>query len=62
MRGVPIYKVSKLLGHSKIQMTMRYAHLAPEGLEESVAVLDGSGGFESGANVLQPRSTVPASA
>jgi integrase len=62
MRGVPIYNVSKLLGHSKIQMTMRYAHLAPEGLEESVAVLDGSGGFESGANVLQPRSTVPASA
>jgi integrase len=40
MGGVPIYNVSKLLGHSKIQMTMRYAHLAPEGLEDSVAVLD----------------------
>lgn len=40
MRGVPIFDVSKLLGHTRIEMTMRYAHLAPEGLEASVALLD----------------------
>jgi integrase len=39
-RGVPIAHVSKLLGHAKIQMTMRYAHLAPEGLDNAVSVLD----------------------
>ena len=60
MRGVPIYNVSKLLGHSKIQMTMRYAHLAPEGLEESVAVLDQLGG-ERSSNVIQPRAAIASS-
>ncbi len=28
--GIPLNLVSKLLGHSNIQMTMRYSHLAPE--------------------------------
>ena len=40
MKGAPLAHVSKLLGHSKIQMTMRYAHLAPQGLDDAVAVLD----------------------
>jgi integrase len=40
MKGVPIAHVSKLLGHRKIQITMRYAHLAPEGLDDAVGVLD----------------------
>jgi site-specific recombinase XerD len=35
MRGVPILDVSKLMGHKTIQMTMRYAHLAPEHLAEA---------------------------
>jgi integrase len=39
-RGVPLLEVSKLLGHSSIQMTMRYAHLAPDQLESAVAKLD----------------------
>ncbi len=30
MRGVPLEAVQELRGHSTIQMTMRYAHLAPE--------------------------------
>lgn len=30
MQGTPLYYVSKLLGHSSIQMTERYAHLAPD--------------------------------
>ena len=39
-RGVPIQTVSKLLNHSTIQMTMRYAHLAPSNLSNAIAVLD----------------------
>jgi integrase len=39
-RGVALLEVSKLLGHSSIQQTMRYAHLAPDQLESAVAVLD----------------------
>jgi len=31
-RGVDLYKVKELRGHEDIKMTMRYAHLAPEGL------------------------------
>lgn len=28
--GVPLIEVARQLGHSRIQMTMRYAHLAPD--------------------------------
>jgi integrase len=38
--NVPILTVGKLLGHKSITMTMRYAHLAIEGLDEAVANLD----------------------
>lgn len=31
--GVPLFHVSKLLGHSSLQTTMRYAHLAPDAHE-----------------------------
>jgi hypothetical protein len=30
MAGVDIRTVAELMGHSSIQMTMRYAHLAPQ--------------------------------
>ncbi len=30
MAGVPLYTVQKILGHSTIAMTERYAHLAPK--------------------------------
>lgn len=37
--GVPLDRVSKLLGHKSLSMTMRYAHLAPSQLHEDVALL-----------------------
>ncbi len=33
MNGVPVPVVSRLLGHSNVQMTMRYAHLADRDIE-----------------------------
>ena len=40
MRGASIKAVQELLGHSSIQMTMRYAHLAPEVARDAVNLLD----------------------
>lgn len=40
MAGVPIYQVSKWLGHSSVTVTERYAHLAPELLDDAVAALE----------------------
>lgn len=34
--GVDLYRVSKLLGHSSIQMTEIYAHLAPADLKDAI--------------------------
>jgi len=39
IRGEPIVHVQKLLGHASVQMTERYAHLAPEATRESVKAL-----------------------
>ncbi len=48
MRGVPLKVVQEYLGHTTIQMTMRYAHLAPEVGRQAVDLLDG-GAAEPGA-------------
>lgn len=39
MRGVPLIVVRDLLGHGSIEMTERYAHLAPHRAAEAVALL-----------------------
>ncbi len=39
MKGAGLETVSKLLGHSSIEMTMKYAHLAPEHLRKAVDLL-----------------------
>jgi integrase len=40
MKGVDLYTISKILGHSDVKMTQRYAHLAPKTLTEALAKLD----------------------
>ena len=40
MDGVPLYTLQKLMGHSDIKMTMRYAHLAPDHLSAATKTLE----------------------
>jgi len=40
--GVDLYTVQKLMGHSTIAMTEKYAHLAPDNLKAAVRVLEKS--------------------
>jgi integrase len=39
-RGANLRKVSELAGHSTLKTTMRYAHLAPEDLENTIKLLE----------------------
>jgi len=39
MNAAPLFEVSKHLRHASIQMTERYAHLAPDYLHDAVASL-----------------------
>jgi integrase len=59
MRGVPLKAVQELLGHSTIQMTMRYAHLAPEVTRDAVNLLDQPVASASG-NYANARGSVVA--
>jgi integrase len=46
MNGVPIRYVQTLMGHSSVQMTERYSHLAPSVLQEAVSVLTSNSGWQ----------------
>ncbi len=39
-KGTPLYTVAKLMGHSTLEMTQRYSHLAPDTLRQAAMVLD----------------------
>ena len=41
-RGNPLYTVGELLGHSTLEMTKRYAHLAPDTLRKAALSLGGA--------------------
>jgi len=40
MRGAPIKAVQELMGHSTMEMTMRYSHLSPDVRRDAVGLLD----------------------
>ena len=46
MDGVPLYDVSKVMRHSSIEMTQRYAHLAPDHLHSTVSRIKTSAQFQ----------------
>jgi len=48
--GVDLVTVSKILGHSSIQMTMRYAHPTPEAMKKAVEIMGG---------ILEKKAAVP---
>ncbi len=43
MRGAPLPTIQELLGHSTIQMIMRYSHLSPEAKLDAVQLLHSNG-------------------
>lgn len=45
MENVPLYTVSKVLRHSTVKMTEKYAHLNPQNLKDAVGVLDAKSRF-----------------
>ncbi|OUU60454.1 MAG: hypothetical protein CBC21_00930 [Proteobacteria bacterium TMED61] len=53
MNGIALFEVSKLLRHSSIQMTERYAHLAPDHLHHAVSNLGFSAHFQHSENLRQ---------
>jgi integrase len=59
MRGVALKAVQELLGHSTIQMTMRYAHLAPQVTRDAVNLLDRPA-IPAAAKAAYPRGSVVA--
>ena len=44
--GRPLAEVKDILGHTTMQTTLRYAHLQPEHLRDSIAALDKALGGE----------------
>ena len=43
MEGVPLKAVQELMGHTSIEMTLRYAHLSPDVRRDAVNVLTPKG-------------------
>ena len=61
MRGATLNAVQQQLGHTTIQMTMRYAHLAPQGPRDALSLLDRPVYAAAGPRVIPAGSAVAAS-
>ena len=53
MDGVPLYDVSKVMRHASIEMTQRYAHLAPDHLHSTVSRIKTSAQFQHTGDLRQ---------
>ena len=40
-KGTPLYTVAELMGHTSLEMTQRYAHLAPDTMRKAALGLSG---------------------
>ena len=56
--GVDLVTVKEILGHSKIEMTMRYAHPTSENKRRAVAVLESIFSRKDGTNVAQTEKSI----
>lgn len=56
MRGVALKAIQELLGHSTMEMTMRYAHLSPDVRRDAVRLLDGPTGVPIVQDTIGARS------
>ena len=54
--GESLVKVQKLLGHSSFATTLRYAHLSPDHLKDTVGAIDAA---LAGRSRVTPRATQP---
>jgi len=52
MAGVPLYTVKEYLGHQKISQTERYAHLAPDSLQQATTALNNMGKKKNESKVV----------
>jgi Site-specific recombinase XerD len=41
MDGTPLYTVAELMGHTTLEMTRRYSHLAPDSLQKAARAMEG---------------------
>jgi hypothetical protein len=47
MRGMDLYRLKEIMGHSDIQVTMRYAHLRPDATRKDMERFFGNGRQET---------------
>ncbi len=53
MSGGSLYDLQKILGHTKIEMTMRYAHLSADHLATAINIVSFSGTMDSNIAKLE---------
>jgi len=51
IKGGNVISLQRILGHSTINMTLRYAHLAPDFLASEIELLD----FEAASSLNRPQ-------